>query len=384
MTNAVLVDAVRTPIGRAGDKGVFRNVRADVLATEVVRALVARAGVPAEQIEDLILGCATQAGQQGLNMARNVGILAGLPEHVAAQTINRLCASSLQAVMSGAQAIMTGCGDVMLVGGVESMTHLPMGKDADLGPLLTKIDPRSFIMGQTAEAVAQKYGVSRQEQDEFALASHQKATAAQAAGRFKDEIIPVKGQDVEGNEVVVEKDQGPRADTSLEKLATLNPAFAPPGVGTVTPGNASGLNDGAAALMMTSEEKAKELGLAPIARVVAMAVAGVDPLYMGIGPIPATRKALARAGLTVADLDLIELNEAFSVQALVCCRELGFDMSKVNVNGGAVALGHPLGCSGARITTTLLHEMRRRGARRGLATMCVGMGQGAAVVFEAV
>jgi len=381
MTNAVIVDAVRTPIGRAGDKGVFRQVRADMMMADLVRALVARAGVPAAEVEDVIIGCATQTGETGLNLGRNVVILAGLPVEVAGQSINRLCASSLQAVMSGAQAIMTGCGEVMLAGGVESMTHFPMGKDADLGALFGKVDPRAFIMGQTAEAVAQKYGVPREEQDAYALESHRKAVAAQAAGRFKDEIIPRQGVDLEGNTIEVTQDQGPRPDTSLEKLATLQPSFVPTG-GTVTPGNASALNDGAAAVMLTSAEKAAALGLKPFARVHAMAVTGVDPLYMGIGPIPATRKVLARAGLTVADLDLVELNEAFAVQALVCIRELGLDPAKVNVNGGAVALGHPLGCSGARITTTLVHEMRRRGARWGLATMCVGLGQGAAIIFE--
>ena len=380
MRNAVLVDAVRTPIGRAGEKGVFRNVRADAMATAVVKALVERSGVPPADIEDVILGCATQAEQQGLNIARNVVLLAGLPEEVAGESVNRLCASGLSAIMHAAQAIMTGCGEVMIAGGVESMTHLPMGKDADPGPLLGLLDMRALIMGQTAEAVAKKYGVTRADQDAFALESHRRAVAA--AARFQDEIIPLPGQDLEGNAITITADQGPRPDTSLEKLAALTPSFAVDG--TVTAGNASTLNDGAAALLITSEEKARELGRAPMARVVSMAVVGVNPMYMGIGPIPATRKALARASLQLSDIDLVELNEAFASQALVCIRELGLDPARVNVNGGALALGHPLGCSGARITTTLLHEMRRRGARYGLATMCVGLGQGAAVIYERV
>ena len=380
MTNAVLVEALRTPIGRAGDKGVFRQTRADEMAAAALKSLVARTQVPPAEIEDVLLGCATQAGEQGLNLARNVVLLAGLPEEVAGQTINRLCASSLQAVMSAAQAIMTGCGEVMIAGGVESMTHLPMGKDADVGPLLRLLDPTALIMGQTAEAVARKYGITRQEQDAFALESHRRAVAAQAEGRFQDEIFPLPGLDLAGSPITVTQDQGPRPDTSLEKLASLTPSFAADG--TVTAGNSSGLNDGAAAILVTSDQKARQLGFAPIARVVSMAVVGVSPAYMGIGPVPATRKALARAGLSLGDLDLVELNEAFAAQACYCIRELGLDPAKVNVNGGAVALGHPLGCSGARITTTLIHEMRRRGARYGLATMCVGLGQGAAVVFE--
>ena len=380
MTNAVLVEALRTPIGRAGDKGVFRQTRADEMAAAALKSLVARTQVPPAEIEDVLLGCATQAGEQGLNLARNVVLLAGLPEEVAGQTINRLCASSLQAVMSAAQAIMTGCGEVMIAGGVESMTHLPMGKDADVGPLLRLLDPTALIMGQTAEAVARKYGITRQEQDAFALESHRRAVAAQAEGRFQDEIFPLPGLDLAGSPITVTQDQGPRPDTSLEKLASLTPSFAADG--TVTAGNSSGLNDGAAAILVTSDQKARQLGFAPIARVVSMAVVGVSPAYMGIGPVPATRKALARASLSLGDLDLVELNEAFAAQACYCIRELGLDPAKVNVNGGAVALGHPLGCSGARITTTLIHEMRRRGARYGLATMCVGLGQGAAVVFE--
>ncbi|GER82569.1 acetyl-CoA acetyltransferase [Thermogemmatispora aurantia] len=396
MEEAVIVSAVRTPIGRYA--GALKDVRPDDLAALVITEAVRRAGIEPGSVEDVILGCANQAGEDNRNVARMALLLAGLPIHVAGQTVNRLCGSGLQAINSAAQAIQVGAGDTFVAGGVESMTRAPfvLGKaesafsrsatlyDTTLGWRF--INPRlaamhyPYSMGETAENVAERYGISREEQDRYALRSHQRAVAAQQDGRFAEEIVPVPIPQKKGEPGLVSKDEHPRPDTSLEKLAALKPAFREGG--TVTAGNSAGLNDGAAALVMMSESRARALGLRPRARIVATAVAGVDPAYMGLGPIPATRKALQRAGLSINDLDLIELNEAFAAQVLQCVRELEIDEEKLNVNGGAIALGHPLGCSGARIMVTLLHELERRGGRYGLATMCIGVGQGIATIIE--
>jgi len=361
---------------------------------------VRRAGIDAESIEDVILGCANQAGEDNRNVARMALLLAGLPTHIAGQTVNRLCGSGLQAINSAAQAIAVGAGDTFVAGGVESMTRAPfvLGKattafgrdmqlqDTTLGwrfvnPQLAAMH-HPYSMGETAENVAVKYAVSREEQDAYALRSHQRAVAAQRAGRFADEILPVSIPQKKGEPVVFAQDEQPRPDTTLEKLAALKPAFRPDG--SVTAGNSSGINDGSAALVLMAASRAEKLGLRPRARIVASAVAGVDPAYMGLGPIPASRKALQRAGLSIDDMDLIELNEAFAVQVLRCAHELEIDQEKLNVNGGAIALGHPLGCSGARIVTTLLHELERRNGRYGLATMCIGVGQGIATIIERI
>lgn len=386
MTEAVLVDAVRTPIGRAHkDKGVYRDVRSDDLAAIVVKALVERTGVDPERIEDVVLGNTQQQGEQGFNVARNVALLAGLPATAAGATVNRLCGSSLQALAQAAHSVMAGGEDVQIVGGLEHMLHIPMDQDLDINPKLFQQTSKAALhMGYTAEFLAQTQGISREDQDQFALRSHQKATAAFAAGEFRNEIIPVWGRDETGRRVLVEVDQCVRPDCSLEGLAALKPAFMPPGLGTVTAGNSSPLNDGAAALLMMARTTADELGLKPIAKIRSTAVCGVDPAVMGTGPVPATKKALKRAGLTLADIGLIELNEAFAAQALACIRMLQLDESKVNVRGGAIAIGHPLGASGARIACTLLHAMQDRDVQFGLATMCIGIGQGIAVVFERI
>jgi 3-oxoadipyl-CoA thiolase len=394
---AWIVSAVRTPVGRYA--GVLKDVRPDDLAALVVRAAVERAGIEPAQVEDVVLGCANQAGEDNRNVARMALLLAGFPLEVAGQTVNRLCASGLQAIASAAQAIMVGEGDVFVAGGVESMTRAPwvMAKPAEafergsrqledttlgwrfVNPKLAQMHP-PYSMGETGENVAERYGVTRQEQDEFALLSHRRAVAAIESGAFDDQIVPVTVPQRKGEAVVISRDEHPRPDTSLEALARLRPVFREGG--TVTAGNSSGVNDGAAAVLLMEAERARSLGLVPLGRVVASAVAGVDPAVMGLGPIPATRKVLARTGLTVADLDLVELNEAFASQALVCIRELGLDIQKVNVNGGAIALGHPLGMSGARLVVMLVHEMARRGGRYGLATLCVGVGQGMAMIVE--
>ncbi|MBA4016439.1 MAG: acetyl-CoA C-acyltransferase FadA [Pirellula sp.] len=386
MTEAVIVDAVRTPIGRSHkDKGVYRDVRSDDLAAIVVKALVERTGVDPERIEDVVLGNTQQQGEQGFNVARNVALLAGLPATAAGATVNRLCGSSLQAVAQAAHSVMAGGEDVQIVGGLEHMLHIPMDQDLDINPKLFQQTSKAALhMGYTAEFLAQTQGISREDQDLFALHSHQKATAAFAAGEFRGEIIPVWGRDETGRRVLVEVDQCVRPDCSLEGLAALKPAFMPPGLGTVTAGNSSPLNDGAAALLMMGRATADELGLKPIAKIRSTAVCGVDPAVMGTGPVPATKKALKRAGLTLADIGLIELNEAFAAQALACIRMLKLDESKVNVRGGAIAIGHPLGASGARISCTLLHAMQDRDVQFGLATMCIGIGQGIAVVFERI
>jgi 3-oxoadipyl-CoA thiolase len=397
MPDAVIVDAVRTPIGRHG--GALKDVRPDDLLATTLRALLDRTGVDPTLIEDVLVGCANQAGEDNRNVARMSLLLAGLPEEVGGQTINRLCGSGLQAINSAAQAIQTGQGDVFIAGGVESMTRAPfvMPKsdgafprgnqtvyDSTLGWRM--VNPRMaamyepISMGETAENVAERFGISREEQDSFALHSQQRAVTAQGNGAFDTQIVPVAVPQRRGEPLIVDRDEHPRADTSLEKLAALPAAFRKNG--TVTAGNSAGINDGACALLMMSAEKAAELGFTPMARLVTAAVAGVDPAYMGIGPVPATRKALARAGLNVDDIDLVELNEAFAAQSLACLRELELDHQRVNVNGGAIALGHPLGCSGARIMTSLLYEMQRRDVRYGLATMCIGVGQGIASVVE--
>jgi acetyl-CoA acyltransferase len=386
MKHAVVVDCVRTPIGRAHkEKGFFRDVRSDDLAVEVVRALVERTGIDSNEIEDVVLGNTQQQGEQGFNAARAVALMAGLPMQTGGTTINRLCGSSLQAINQASHAIMAGFEDVQIVGGLEHMHHIPMDADLDLNAkLFTRTSKAALHMGITAEFLAQTQGISREEQDAFALRSHRRAAAAQQAGEFKAEMIPVYGRDESGDLILVDRDQCVRPDTSAEALAALKPAFLPPGLGTVTAGNSSPLNDGAAALLVMSDEKAKALGLKPLVRVLATAVVGVEPAVMGTGPVPATQKALTRAGLSLGDIDLIELNEAFAAQAIACIRMLGMDEEKVNVRGGAIAIGHPLGASGARISTTLIHNMIDRDANLGLATMCIGVGQGIATIFERV
>ena len=398
MEDAVILSAVRTAVGRYA--GGLKDVRPDDLAAVAIAEAVRRANIAAESVEDVILGCANQAGEDNRNVARMALLLAGLPTHVGGQTVNRLCGSGLQAVNSAAQAIQVGAGDTFVAGGVESMTRAPfvMAKAESAFSRNTDIydttigwrfvNPRlsamhyPYSMGETAENVAEKYGVSREDQDAFALRSHQRAVAAQQAGRFQPEIVPVSIPQKKGEPMLVSLDEQPRPDTSLAALAKLKPAFRKDG--TVTAGNSSGVNDGAAALVLMAASRAEQLGLQPRARIIATAVAGVDPAYMGLGPIPATRKALQRAGLSIKDIDLIELNEAFAAQSLQCARELEIDEEKLNVNGGAIALGHPLGCSGARILTTLLHELERRGGRYGLATMCIGVGQGIATIIERI
>jgi 3-oxoadipyl-CoA thiolase len=397
----VVVDGLRTPFGRYG--GALSGVRPDDLAAHVIRALVDRTGIDPAAIDDVILGAANQAGEDNRNVGRMAALLAGLPVEVPGATINRLCGSGMNAVVNAAHAIVAGDGDLFVAGGVESMTRAPfvMAKpsaafprgeqtlyDTTLGWRFT--NPRladayyPYSMGETAENVVERCRVTRAEQDAFALQSQQRWAAAQAAGRFADEVVGIEAPGARrGEKVSVEVDEHPRTDTTLEQLARLKPAFAKDASGSVTAGNSSGINDGAAALLVTSEARARELGLRPVIRMLSSAVAGVDPATMGLGPIPASRKALARAGLSVSDVDLTELNEAFAAQAIPVIRELGLDEERTNVNGGAIAIGHPLGASGARLVTTLLHEMRRRGARYGLATMCIGVGQGIASVWEA-
>jgi 3-oxoadipyl-CoA thiolase len=388
MSRAVILSGVRTPIGRYG--GVLAGERPDDLAALAIAEAVARSGVDANEIEDVYFGCANQAGEDNRNVARMAALLAGLPQSVAGVTVNRLCASGLTAVAAACHAVMAGDGDLFVAGGVESMTRAPYAfakadkayprgnvtvYDTHLGwrfpnPRMEEMFPLES-MGETGENVAEQYGVTREDQDAFALASQQRWAAAAEAGRFDEELMPV-------GDVV--RDEHPRPDTTLEKLAALKPAFR--AGGTVTAGNSSGINDGAAALVIASEERARALGVEPLGTFVGSAVAGVDPRVMGIGPVPAVRKLLARAGVDVGDIDLVELNEAFASQSLAVVRELGLDRDKVNVNGGAIAIGHPLGMTGARLVVSLLHELRRRGGRYGLATLCVGVGQGQAALFE--
>jgi acetyl-CoA acyltransferase len=378
--NAVIVAAARTPIARAhAEKGYYRDVRADDLSADLMRALVERAQLPPELLEDIHWGCVRQEAEQGYDVARQAALIAGFPVEVGGATVNRNCGSSLQALHQAAMSIAAGCEDVQIAGGVEHMHHLPM--DSGYTPSARfqfKHSAATLHMGLTAENLARRYGISRRAQDEWALRSHQRAVAAD----FSEEIVPTWGRDEEGRKTQLNRDQCPRSDTSLEALSKLSPAFMPDG-GTVTAGNASPLNVGAAALLVMSEAKANELGMKPMARVKAMAVAGLDPSVMGLGPVPATNKALERAGLKIADIDIVEINEAFASQTLACIKLLGLDPERVNVRGGAIAIGHPLGASGARIATTLLHNMRSRGARYGLATMCIGAGQGIATILEA-
>jgi len=392
-----VIDAVRTPIGRYG--GQLAGVRPDDLAARVLRALVERTGIAPESIDDVYFGAANQSGEDNRNVARMAVLLAGFPIEVPGVTINRLCGSSLAAIDSAAHAIAFGEGEVMIAGGVESMTRAPyvMPKSASafgreqrlfdtvlgwrmLNPKMP--DRWTISLGETAERVADLHGITREEQDRFALDSQTKCAAAVERGAFDDEIVPVTIRDARGNETEMCRDEHPRPETTLEVLSRLRAAFRPGG--TVTAGNSSGINDGASAVLLCEAEAAKRRGLTPLARFVASASAGVAPDVMGLGPIPATRKALARADIGVGDLDLVEINEAFAAQAIACTRELRLDPSLTNVNGGAIALGHPLGASGARIATTLLHELRRRGGRYALATMCIGVGQGIATVFERV
>jgi acetyl-CoA acyltransferase len=385
MRHAVVIDAVRTPIGRAHpDKGIYRDVRADDLSADLMKALLARVALPADAVEDIQWGCVNQQGEQGYDVARMAALIAGLPIEVGGVTVNRNCGSSLQAINAAAQSIAAHCEDVQIAGGVEHMHHIPMEAGFNPNPhFFYRHNPATLNMGLTAENLALKFKISRREQDEFALRSHRRATEATDSGAFSKEVIPTWGQDEEGRRKVMTEDQCIRRDTTLEALAALKPVFMPEG-GTVTAGNASPLNVGAAALLVMSEDRAKELGLRPKVRVRAMAVAGVDPSVMGIGPVPATHKALARAGLKLEDIDLIEINEAFAAQTLAVIQLLKADPHKVNVRGGAIAIGHPLGASGARISTTLIHAMADRGAMFGLATMCIGAGQGIATIFEAV
>ena len=380
---ALIIEALRTPIARAHpEKGWFRNIRSDELGILVIRELLRRTGVPSEEVEDVILGCATQTGEQAMNIARYIAIMAGLPFSVAAQTINRQCASGMTAIHSAAQAILTGNGELFIAGGIESMTHLPEGTGANLHPHRFEFfDSSASSMGLTAENLAELYQISRREQEEFALRSHRKAVAAQREGRFREELVPVEVVE-DGQRRLIDQDQNPRPYTSLELMAALPPVAQPDG--TITSATVSFASDGAAALLIASQEKAKFLGLKPKAKIRSMAVAGVDPKLMGLGAVVAARKALERAGLSPSDIDVAEINEAFAVVALVCLRELGLPEEKVNPNGGAIALGHPMGCTGARLVTTLVHELERRRARFGLATMCVGMGQGAATVLERI
>jgi len=387
MKEVVVVDAVRTPMGRSKG-GMFRSVRAENLSAEVMNALLRRnpALDPAE-IEDVIWGCVQQTLEQAYNVARFAQLMTPIPKEVSAQTVNRLCGSSMTALHTAALSIMAGYGDAFLVGGVEHMGHVPMTHGLDPNPALSKTTAKAAgAMGLTAEYLARLHGISREQQDAFALRSHQRAHAATTSGAFADEILPLPGHDEKGALRLFDHDEVIRPDTTLEGLAALKPAFDPKS-GTITAGNASAVSDGAAGLLVTSAEKAQALGRRPLARVVSMAAVGVDPSIMGYGPVPAVKKALARAKMQVSDVDLFELNEAFAAQSLPVLKDLGLLElmdEKVNLNGGAIALGHPLGCSGARIVTTLLHQMKLKDKATGVATMCIGFGQGVATVFERV
>ncbi len=398
MSKALIIDAVRTPIGKY--RGALKDVRPDDLAALVLKALVKRTAIDPARVDEVYFGCANQAGEDNRNVARMGVLLAGFPESVPAATVNRLCGSGLEAVIAAARMIEVGEAEMVIAGGVESMTRAPWsmpkpaegfpnGKwemfDTSLGwrfpnPKLAALFPLEQ-MGETAENVAEQWTISRESQDAFALESHRRAVAAQAEGRFANELVMVELPQKKGPALVVSQDEGPRADSTLEKLATLKAAFREGG--TVTAGNSSTLNDGASAVLLMSERLAKELKANPLARYVSSGTAGVSPRVMGVGPVPASKKALERAGWKTSELDLVELNEAFAAQSLACIKALGLDAAKVNVNGGAIALGHPLGMSGARIVTTLLHAMKARGAKRGLASMCIGVGQGIAATFEA-
>lgn len=394
----VIVDVLRTPVGKYG--GVLKDVRADDLAALVIRKIVERTKLPHDIINDVIFGCANQAGEDNRNVARMALLLAGLPDTIPAVTVNRLCGSSMEAVIQAARAVASGDADCIIAGGVEQMTRAPyvMPKNVSGGALfgnLTAFDtalgwrfPNSVMqkmfplesMGETAENVAEQWKITREAQDAFALRSHQRAVAAQKENKYADEIVPVELPQKKGDPIIINKDEGPRADTSLEKLAGLKPAFR--AGGTVTAGNSSSLNDGAAAVIVMSEKKAKELGLKPLAKFVSSGVAGVSPRTMGIGPVPSSRMAMQKAGLKISDIGLVELNEAFAAQSLACVHDLDLNEDTLNVNGGAISIGHPLGMSGARLVGGLIYEMRRRGVKYGLATMCIGVGQGIAGIFE--
>ncbi|WP_067726537.1 thiolase family protein [Oceanobacillus damuensis] len=394
MEKAVIIDAIRTPIGRYG--GVLKDVRPDDLAALVIKEIVKRNDFPVEEIEDIYIGCANQAGEDNRNVARMASLLAGVPISAGGVTVNRLCGSSLEAVNQAAKAIMCGEGDIFIAGGTESMTRAPFVTSKQTKPFQRTVETYDTTIGwrfinknlaemhypysmiETADNVAKKFNISRESQNEFAFNSQQKAKKAMETGRLKDEIVSVTISNKK-EEIIVNQDEHPRPQTTLEKLNSLKSVYEG---GTVTAGNAAGVNDGAAALLIMSEKKAKDLGLTPIASIESFAVAGVDPSIMGTGPIPATRKAIERAGIKVGDLDLIELNEAFAAQSLACIKELALDIEKVNVNGGSIAFGHPLGASGARILTTLLYEMKKQDAEYGLATMCIGVGQGIATVVK--
>lgn len=396
MREAVITAAVRTPVGRAG--GALAEIRADDIAAVAVKALVERAGLPPAEIEDVIFGCSNQAGEDNRNVARMAALLAGLPVEVPGQTVNRLCGSGLQAIASAAHALRAGEGEAFVAGGVESMTRAPyvMLKSgsawnrtpppmADTTVGWRFVNPRmpkewTISLGETAERVAQRYGITREEQDRFAVESQRRTQVALASGAFADELVPVMVPDGKGGVTLFTTDEHPRAGVTMDALGKMKPAFLKEG--TVTAGTSSGINDGAAAVSVLSADRARALGRTPLARIVASAVAGIDPSVMGLGPVPATRKALARAGITARELDLIELNEAFAAQSIACIRELGLDAEKVNIYGGAIALGHPLGASGARLIATLVHALRRTGGRYGLASMCIGVGQGIAMIVE--
>jgi 3-oxoadipyl-CoA thiolase len=394
--SAFIIDAVRTPIGR--HSGALARVRPDDLAAIPIKAAIERTGIDPAHIDDVVLGCANQAGEDNRNVARMAALLADLPVEIAGQTVNRLCGSGLQAVNAAAQAIAAGEGDLFIAGGVESMSRAPYAMlkpeegyargapqiaDTVLGWRF--VNPRfpddwTIGLGETAENIAEKYGITREQQDAFAVRSQQNAGKALAAKRFADEVIAVEIPGRKGTVSIVDTDEHPRPETTMEQLAKLQPAFRKGG--TVTAGNSSGLNDGSAALVLVSEERMKQIGAQPLARIVASAVAGVHPHFMGLGPVPATKKVLQRAGMTLNDVALIEMNEAFAAQCLGCMQDLDVNPDIVNVNGGAIALGHPLGCSGARIMTTLVHELRKRGGGFGLATMCIGVGQGISTIVE--
>ena len=378
MAEAVIVEAVRTPIGKRG--GSLKDVRPDDLAAHVLRAIVARTGIKPALIEDVILGCNTQTDEQGINIARVAALVAGFPETVPGTTVTRMCGSGQQAVNFGAMEVLTGTSDLVIAGGVESMSRVPMG--SDMGALNDKLLARFEVVPQgiSADLIADKYGITREQMDEYSLWSHRKAVKAIDDGRFKDEIAPVPVMDEAGNKRLFDTDEHPRRNTSLEKLASLPPAFKPDG--RITAGNSSGINDGAAALLVTTDAKAAELGLKPRARIVAMAQVGVDPVLMLEGPIPVTRKVLPKAGLEIDDIGLWEINEAFASVPIATMSTLGIDSARVNVNGGAIALGHPLGAAGARLITTLLNEMEKRNVQYGLSTLCIGFGQGIATVLE--
>lgn len=395
---AAIIAAVRTPIGKYG--GRLASVRPDDLAARTIRAAVERSGAEPASIDDVYFGAANQSGEDNRNVARMAALLAGLPDSVPGATVNRLCASGLEAINVAARMLEAGMGDVFVAGGVESMSRAPYvlskaetayGRGQELfdtsigwrfvNPRLAEMYP-PFPMGETAENVARKHNISREDQDAFALRSQRRWAEAHEAGRFADELLPVEVPQRRGDPVVFDTDEHPRPDTTMEELAKLRPVFAKDALGTVTAGNSSGVNDGAAALLLMEAERAASLGLKPLAYVGASAAAGVDPAYMGLGPIPAIRKALDRSGLSLSDVGRIEINEAFAAQSVACQRDLGIEDDRLNVNGGAIAIGHPLGCSGARLATTLIHEMRRSGTEHGIASLCVGVGQGLATVFE--